>query len=284
MHSMIQLDAVLRDPDRPGTPISLVVRTLAFAIAAVLSAVAMLSVPRQGIAGDLREIVQRIKPSVVAVGSYQSTRRPPANLRGTGFVVADGVHVITNAHVLPEQLNTDRREKLAVFIGRGERTEFRQAKKVAVDVEHDIAVLQIPGPSLPALALGDDSTVRDGESVAFTGFPIAPVLGLYPVTHRGIVSSITPAAIAPPSSRLLDNRMIHRLEENYSVFQLDATAYPGNSGSPLYGTETGDVIGIVSSVFIKETKEKILQDPSGISYAIPIRYAKALLARAGVSP
>jgi S1-C subfamily serine protease len=78
--------------------------------------------------------------------------------------------------------------------------------------------------------------------------------------------------------------MIHRLEENYSVFQLDATAYPGNSGSPLYGTETGDVIGIVSSVFIKETKEKILQDPSGISYAIPIRYAKALLINAGLSP
>jgi S1-C subfamily serine protease len=124
----------------------------------------------------------------------------------------------------------------------------------------------------------------EGESVAFTGFPIAPVLGLYPVTHRGIVSSITPAAVAPPSSRLLDNRMIRRLEENYSVFQLDATAYPGNSGSPLYDAETGDVIGIVSSVFVKETKEKLLRDPSGISYAIPIRYAKALLARAGVSP
>jgi S1-C subfamily serine protease len=78
--------------------------------------------------------------------------------------------------------------------------------------------------------------------------------------------------------------MIRRLDENYSVFQLDATAYPGNSGSPLYDAETGDVIGIVSSVFVKETKEKLLRDPSGISYAIPIRYAKALLARAGVSP
>jgi S1-C subfamily serine protease len=78
--------------------------------------------------------------------------------------------------------------------------------------------------------------------------------------------------------------MIRRLEENYSVFQLDATAYPGNSGSPLYDAETGDVIGIVSSVFVKETKEKLLRDPSGISYAIPIRHAKALLAKAGVSP
>jgi len=284
MHAMIQQKAVLHDPDRPGTPISLGVRMLVFAVATMLSAIAMFSVARQGIADDLREVVERIKPSVVAVGSYQSTRRPPANLRGTGFIVADGLHVITNAHVLPENLNTARREMLGVFIGRGQRTELRQAKKVAVDDEHDIAILRIPGPSLPALALGDDSTVREGESVAFTGFPIAPVLGLYPVTHRGIVSSITPAAVAPTSSRLLDNKMIHRLEENYSVFQLDATAYPGNSGSPLYGVETGDVIGIVSSVFVKETKEKILQDPSGISYAIPIRYAKALMTKAGLLP
>jgi S1-C subfamily serine protease len=281
---MIRQNSVFRNRDLPGMPMAVVVRTLALVLLAMLPALALFSVPRPGIAGDLREAVQRIKPSVVAVGSYQSTRRPPANLRGTGFVVADGLHVITNAHVLPEALDTGHREMLAVFIGRGERTEFRQAKKVAVDPEHDIAILRIPGPPLPALALGDDSAVREGESVAFTGFPIAPVLGLYPVTHRGIVSSITPAAVAPPSSRLLDNRMIRRLEENYSVFQLDATAYPGNSGSPLYDVETGDVIGIVSSVFVKETKEKILQNPSGISYAIPIRHAKALLAKAGVSP
>jgi S1-C subfamily serine protease len=281
---MIRQDLVPRNCDLSGTSIAGGVRMRTFALAVIVSVVALLSFPREGVAGDLPEVVQRIKPSVVAIGSYQSTRRPPADLRGTGFAVADGLHVITNAHVLPEALDTGHREMLAVFIGRGERTEFRQAKKVAVDAEHDVAILRIPGPSLPALALGDDSAVMEGESVAFTGFPIAPVLGLYPVTHRGIVSSITPAAVAPPSSRLLDNRMIRRLDENYSVFQLDATAYPGNSGSPLYDAETGDVIGIVSSVFVKETKEKLLRDPSGISYAIPIRYAKALLARAGVSP
>jgi S1-C subfamily serine protease len=281
---MIRQDLVPRNPDLSGRSIAGGVRKLAFALAVMFSVLMLFPAPREGIAGDLPEVVLRIKPSVVAIGSYQSTRRPPADLRGTGFVVADGLHVITNAHVLPEALDTGHREMLAVFIGRGERTEFRPAKKVAVDAEHDVAILRIPGAALPALALGDDSAVMEGESVAFTGFPIAPVLGLYPVTHRGIVSSITPAAVAPPSSRLLDNRMIRRLEENYSVFQLDATAYPGNSGSPLYDAETGDVIGIVSSVFVKETKEKLLRDPSGISYAIPIRYAKALLARAGVSP
>ena len=66
------------------------------------------------------------------------------------------------------------------------------------------------------------------------------------------------------------------------MFQLDATAYPGNSGSPLYNPDTGAVIGIVNKVFVQESKENVLQKPSGISYAIPIRYARALLAKAGL--
>ena len=86
-----------------------------------------------------------------------------------------------------------------------------------------------------------------------------------------------------PSGRALDNATISRLRETYIVFQLDAIAYPGNSGSPLYDPETGEVYGIVNSVFVKTTKERILVEPSGISYAIPIRYAKALLEAANVS-
>ena len=55
----------------------------------------------------------------------------------------------------------------------------------------------------------------------------------------------------------------------------DAIAYPGNRKSD--DPETGEVYGIVNSVFVKTTKERILDEPSGIAYAIPIRYAKALL-------
>ncbi len=253
-------------------------RVLLMALPALLFAF-----PPEAVAVDLRDAVRRIKPSVVAVGTYQATRRPPASLRGTGFVVADGLHVMTNAHVLPDALEDRHREALGVFIAQGERMEFRPSEKVAEDRVHDIALLRMTGSPLTPLALGNDTAVMEGQSVAFTGFPIAPVLGLHPVTHRGIVSAIAPAAVAPPSPRQLDNRMIRRLEENYPVFQLDATAYPGNSGSPLYDAATGEVIGIVGSVVIKETKEKILRDPSGITYAIPIRHAKALMAGAGLS-
>ena len=64
----------------------------------------------------------------------------------------------------------------------------------------------------------------------------------------------------------------------FRVYQLDATAYPGNSGSPLYDPASGEVLGVMNMVFVKSTKENVLSDPSGISYAIPVEYLQRLLA------
>jgi S1-C subfamily serine protease len=61
------------------------------------------------------------------------------------------------------------------------------------------------------------------------------------------------------------------------VFQLDGTAYPGNSGSPLFDPKTGKVIGILNMVFVKGTKENVLAHPSGISYAIPSNYIHEIM-------
>lgn len=233
-------------------------------------------------AANLADTIAKIRSGIVAVGTVQQTRRPPANFLGTGFVVGDGHHVITNAHVIPNVLNVEQKEFLAVFAGHGKQFETRRATKVAVDPVHDLALLKLSGKALPALRLGDSRRVREGEEVAFTGFPIGVVLGLFPVTHRGIISVITPIAIPAPSSRHLDAAMIARLRAPYDVFQLDATAYPGNSGSPLYEPQTGRVIGVINKVFVKESKEMILEKPSGITYAIPIEYVKKLLQQAGV--
>jgi S1-C subfamily serine protease len=126
------------------------------------------------------------------------------------------------------------------------------------------------------MTIDDDTQVREGGLYAFTGFPIGTVLGLYPATHRGIISAITPIAIPVNASGRLSGNMVERLKTPYSVFQLDATAYPGNSGSPLYDIETGEVIGIINMVFVKGTKENAITDPSGITYAIPARFIKKL--------
>lgn len=103
------------------------------------------------------------------------------------------------------------------------------------------------------------------------------VLGLYPVTHQAIVSAITPVVIPSNNSRQLKAKQIKRLRDKFEVYQLDGTAYPGNSGSPVYQQETGEIVGVLNSVFVKGTKETLLERPSGISYAIPVHYVRALL-------
>ena len=232
---------------------------------------------------DLPTTIDRVKPSIVGVGTVQKTRRPPYKIVGTGFVVADGNYVITNAHVIPKQINTAKLEYLAVFTGKDKQMDIRQAVKVKIDEAHDLALLKFEGKPLPALTLGQSSRVREGEEYAFTGYPLGIIFGLYPVTHRGIISSIVPVALQANSAAQLDPAQIKRLRRPYTVFQLDATAYPGNSGSPLFHPGSGEVIGVINKVFVKEGRENVLAKPSGISYAIPIEHARKLLKQAGLN-
>ena len=231
---------------------------------------------------DLPEVIEQVKPSVVVVGTYQRTRSPQFMMRGTGFVVGDGRHVATNFHVLPDKTN-DAAGEVLVILARlpGSSPQQRAARSVAVDKTHDLALLQVDGPALPALALHHSGQVREGQSVAFTGFPIGAVLGLSPVTHRGIISAVTPIVLPGANARQLDPRVIQRLRSgSFDIYQLDATAYPGNSGGPLYEVGRGEVVGIINMVFVKETKEAILSKPSGISFAIPVQFLRELMREA----
>lgn len=236
--------------------------------------------PAAAIAADLVGLIAAVKPSIVGVGTTQATRRPPHQLLGTGFVVGDGSLILTNAHVVPKDLDESKFEKLVVFFGTGKQIRRQDATVVATDRTHDLALLRHNGPKAPALRLAGRETAPEGTQIAFTGFPIGAVLGLYPVTHTGIISALTPTAIPAPNSASLNANQIRALRAPYFVYQLDATAYPGNSGSPLIDVESGTVIGIINKVLVKKTKENLLSDPSDISYAIPATFLLDLLAKA----
>lgn len=239
----------------------------------------MLAAPWLSARAGLPDTIERIKPSIVIAGTYMRSRAPGFELKGTGFVIGDGTLVATNAHVAGVQLDSERFETLAVLASVGGRQQLREARIVASSTEHDLAILKIDGAALPALPLGDSSRVREGQAVGFTGFPIGSVLGFIPVTHRGIVSAITPIVIPVDNVSQLNNANRKRLANgNLTVFQLDATAYPGNSGSPVFDPDTGEVIGVVNMVLVKAGKESVLTQPSGISYAIPITHLASLLA------
>ena len=189
--------------------------------------------------------------------------------------------------MLPSVLDPARRETLAVLLpGKyhdaksKDEVQARDAKRIAVDPNADLALLRIGGAPMPALAIRESETVREGQDVFFTGFPIGAVLGPFPATHRGMVSAVTPIAIPQGRASELDPAVVRRLSTgSFTVFQLDATAYPGNSGSPVYDPDTGEVIGIVNMVLVRSTKESALTQPSGITYAVPAKYLKGLIRR-----
>ena len=231
----------------------------------------------------LPEQIERIKPSVVAVGTHQRTRSPQFAFRGTGFVVGDGTLIATNAHVVPDTIESDKLETIAILAsaGSGGEAQMREAKVAGLDREHDLALLRISGAALPALKVGDTDGLREGEAVAFTGFPIGNVMGFHAVTHRAIIASITPVVIPGANAQQLNAKVIRRVQTGaFNVFQLDAIAYPGNSGSPVYDVERGEVRGIINMVFVKGTKEAALTAPTGISFAIPAKYLEALILQA----
>lgn len=225
---------------------------------------------------ELVKLIPEIKPSVVAIAVHNPTGSPRIQFVGTGFVTGNGKQIVTNYHVIGRALNEDRRETYVVVSGTAKNVTIHPMVNRRNAPQYDLAVIEIE-QALPALTLSGDGFLAEGSTVAFTGFPISNVLGLYPATHQGIIAAITPVAIPADNSRELHIQALRQLREPYPVYQLDAVAYPGNSGSPLFNISTGEVIGVINMVHVKSTREAVLSDPSGISYAIPVKHVRELL-------
>ena len=239
-------------------------------------------IPAGHVVAGLPDTIDKVRGSVVGIGTVFPSKGPNGRgqlptFRGTGFVVGNGRQVVTNFHVTQKPLDNEKKELLAVFSGEGKASRVYPATLVQTDEAHDLALLKIVGPALPPLVVDNARIMREGEEIAFTGFPIGLVLGLQPVTHRGIVSAVTPIVMPAMSSATLTAAQIKRARQPFEVYQLDATAYPGSSGSPVYDVETGRVVAVINSVFVKESKEAMLSNPSAISYAIPSKHVSALL-------
>jgi serine protease Do len=226
---------------------------------------------------DVADTLLNIKPGVVGVGTFKPIGSPRANLEGTGFAVLDGRYVVSCAHIFSKPLDSEKNEAYAVFLGHDRRMAVRIAQLIATDKEHDLALLKIDGTPIPPLKLGNSSQAREGVQLYFTGYPIGSVLGLNPSTHRAGLAAIIPVFTPVQRASQLDARTLKQAKDDYDVYELDAVAYPGNSGSPVWNPETGDVLGVVNSVYVKGSKEAALTAPSGISYAIPVKYVNRML-------
>ena len=220
--------------------------------------------------------IKRLKPGIVAICTYSVKDIPKLQFHGTGFAVGDGTRIITNSHTIFRIQEKKNLKQLRIF-HKGFQSTGKKVSLENIDDQHDLAILKIHAGTIPPLKLGDSNTVQEGEQVAFTGYPIGLVLGLHPTTHTGIISAISPIVLPSPTARAIKKEVIKFLRQPYKIFQIDAVAYPGNSGSPVYRISNGEVIGIINMVFVKSVKENIIKTPSGITYAIPSKFAQALI-------
>jgi serine protease Do len=227
-------------------------------------------------------LIASAKGSVCAVGTYSPLDSPRFGFRGSGFFVGDGSRVATCWHVLPETRNEERstRSSLAIQLTAADGSlEVREAELIASQRQHDLAVLSIKGPAGRPLPVSRQPPA-EGADFVLIGFPIGGVLGFRQVAHRGMVASIVASALPTATSRQLTEGAVSRLRDgSFELLQLDATAYPGNSGGPVLDTATGEVLGVVNMVLLKGQRESALSQPTGISYAVPARYLVDMLAR-----
>jgi WD40 repeat protein len=179
---------------------------------------------------------------VVVFGALAVTGRSQEGqtLTATAFVVHPEGYLLTAAHVVKGTV------KVAVALG---GTHY-EATVVAIDEQHDLAVLSIEAQQLPTLVLGNAHAVEVGEEVRTFGFPLTSTLGDSVKVTRGTVSGI-------------------ESKQAQQIFQIDAVVNPGSSGGPLVN-EHGEVIGVVNAK---------LAGPgvSNVGLAVPITYAEPLL-------
>src|ERR1044072_6121037 len=164
---------------------------------------------------NLPELVRRVKPSVVAIATYDS--QGEALMTGSGFFVRPG-QVVTNLHVI----RGAQRTEIKTLDGKGR--VFAVAGVLAVDEEGDLALLSVEMPpdksrsSELTLALPDE-----GEQIVVIGNP----LKLEGSVTDGIVSAV------------------REVPNVGKIIQITAPISHGNSGSPVFNLR-GQVLGVVT--------------------------------------
>jgi S1-C subfamily serine protease len=169
---------------------------------------------------------------------------------GSGFVIDDEGHVLTNNHVV------EGATKIQVKLGDSETSH--DAEVVGSDPATDVALLKVDAPAseLHPLTLGSSADMEVGDPVVAIGNPF----GLDRTVTSGIVSALQ-RQIQAPNGFSIDN-----------VIQTDAAINPGNSGGPLING-AGEVIGINSQIQTGGTSSGNV----GIGFAVPIDTVKSEL-------
>ncbi len=180
----------------------------------------------------------------------QREYRQKVQSMGSGFIVDDVGHILTNEHVV------ENASEIVVNLADGRQFD---ARLMGSDPALDLALLKIDGQDLPSAPLGRSDDLIIGEWAIAIGNPYGYILeDSRPSVTVGVISAI---------GRNFDPRQ-GRIYRN--MIQTDAAINPGNSGGPLVNG-VGQVIGINTFIFT-ETGGSL-----GVGFAIPIDTARRML-------
>jgi len=190
-------------------------------------------------------VADSLLPSVVQIKVSSGQRTGT----GSGFVLDDEGHVVTNNHVVEVAAEDGA---ITVVLEGGEE---RDAAIVGRSPSYDLAVIKVDGGGLTPASIGDSTRLRVGEPVVAIGSP----LGLTSTVTSGIVSALSRPVTAGGVG-----------EASFiSAIQTDAAINPGNSGGPLVNL-AGQVIGVNSAIATVGAGVGGEAGNIGVGFAIPM--------------
>jgi len=204
------------------------------------------------------QVARQAEPSVVSI----IVTGPSGGGQGSGVVIDDQGHVLTNNHVVAAGNGGQ------VQVALSDARVFH-ADVVGTDPATDLAVIRIdsaPG-DLSAVQFGDSEALEVGEPVMALGNPLGlshtVTVGIVsaldrPVTTQGEGAGTSPAETTPVVT---------------NAIQTDAAVNPGNSGGALVDT-AGRLVGINSSIATLGASAGEQSGSIGLGFAIPSNQAK----------
>ncbi len=210
--------------------------------------------------GSIAAVAAKVLPSTVQIVAEYEGKDQGAT--GSGFVLDDKGHIITNNHVVAQ---ADEDNGPIEVIDQG--GNHMKASVVGRSTVYDIAVLRVKNAKdLTPAAIGSADQIRVGETVVAIGSP----LGLSATVTSGIVSAVNRPVTTGEGEN--DNSYINAV-------QTDAAINPGNSGGPLVNLQ-GQVVGVNSA--IASLGSQITSDQGGnigVGFAIPIEQVQVTTAQ-----